>query len=504
MACYRRCLADVGPRGGGDSTVPVRNAATAADLGLSRKEIHEARIIRDAEEAEPGIVKKTLDEAIERGEERLFRTHYIPLRIRIPCARVCVRGPSHPLLSLRRGVRSWTTSVDISTLPQFRPGSARSSSSARTTTQHTLPLPRNSSASGLRSTTGITSSRHGPRSIRGTYLGIYVDESARTPSKALAEQLLTARRRQIERDRLSPPVEPSAPNRQGPTFLSAALAYMDAGGDERFLGTYDSDNGVWTGGLIPHFGEKPLAEIDQAAIDLAATKLYPQGSAPTRNRQVYTPVSAILKHAGIGFEIKRPKGWRGSKRTSWLQPEQAFALFKAADEVDTELAIFLTFLCYTGARLSDALHLTCDRLLLRDAFAYFEETKNGEPRGVHLPPYLVARLANHPRGLERGKLKVFRFRKSGRLYNLLSDTKEKAGPKLAGMTFHILCHTWATWMRRYAGLDTRGLVGTGRWRDEKSAARYEHVVASEEARKADKLPTPISISFLPPELPPDS
>lgn len=43
-------------------------------------------------------------------------------------------------------------------------------------------------------------------------------------------------------------------------------------------------------------------------------------------------------------------------------------------------------------------------------------------------------------------------------------------------------------MRRYGGLDTRGLVGTGAWASEKSAARYAHVVVSEEARKADRLP----------------
>ncbi|MGY2907033.1 hypothetical protein [Bradyrhizobium sp. URHC0002] len=32
---------------------------TAADIGLSRKEIHEARIIRDAENADPGIVRRS-------------------------------------------------------------------------------------------------------------------------------------------------------------------------------------------------------------------------------------------------------------------------------------------------------------------------------------------------------------------------------------------------------------------------------------------------------------
>src|SRR5690606_9633839 len=40
-----------------------------ADIGLTRKAIHEARQIRDAEEAQPGIVRKTLDAALDAGEE---------------------------------------------------------------------------------------------------------------------------------------------------------------------------------------------------------------------------------------------------------------------------------------------------------------------------------------------------------------------------------------------------------------------------------------------------
>lgn len=43
--------------------------STAADIGISRKEIHEARIIRDAEVAQPGIVRQTIDEALVKGEE---------------------------------------------------------------------------------------------------------------------------------------------------------------------------------------------------------------------------------------------------------------------------------------------------------------------------------------------------------------------------------------------------------------------------------------------------
>jgi hypothetical protein len=47
----------------------VEELIAAADIGLSHKEIHEARQIRDAEEVDPGIVRRTLDRLISSGEE---------------------------------------------------------------------------------------------------------------------------------------------------------------------------------------------------------------------------------------------------------------------------------------------------------------------------------------------------------------------------------------------------------------------------------------------------
>jgi len=43
--------------------------ATASELGLRHDQIHEARQLRDAESADPGIVRRTLDERLEQGEE---------------------------------------------------------------------------------------------------------------------------------------------------------------------------------------------------------------------------------------------------------------------------------------------------------------------------------------------------------------------------------------------------------------------------------------------------
>jgi hypothetical protein len=40
-----------------------------SDIGLDDKQLHEARIIRDAETAEPGVVRRTLDHAVSAGQE---------------------------------------------------------------------------------------------------------------------------------------------------------------------------------------------------------------------------------------------------------------------------------------------------------------------------------------------------------------------------------------------------------------------------------------------------
>jgi len=52
------------PRDVADPNIP-----SVSDLGLRRDEIHEARQIRDAEAADPGVVRRALDDRLERGEE---------------------------------------------------------------------------------------------------------------------------------------------------------------------------------------------------------------------------------------------------------------------------------------------------------------------------------------------------------------------------------------------------------------------------------------------------
>ena len=305
--------------------------------------------------------------------------------------------------------------------------------------------------------------------IRGTHFGVRVNRSSGARKKSLAEKV----RRKIERD-----IESGAlTGKSAAGFGAAAAAYRKAGGDNRFLRP-----------LILHFGDTPLDKIDQMAIDNAAAEIYPDTSAATRNRQVYTPTVAVLNRAGIERRIKRPLGWKSPKSVSWLEPHQAFGVLAAATTSTRNSACSCEF-CSIPACAWARPHRSIWRRSIWKGQPFISKTKNNEARRVYLPPDLVVALANHPRGLER-EGGLFRFHICGRLRTWLWFAIDRAGVSFPRRQrgFHLFRHTWATWMRRYGGLDTSGLLETGAWRDRSSAARYEHLDATEEAQKAKLLP----------------
>jgi integrase len=313
-------------------------------------------------------------------------------------------------------------------------------------------------------------------SARGTYLGQYVDRSTKARRRAVAAKIIKRWEWEIENDQFARPGDP--------TFASAALAYMKKGGERRFLTP-----------IIEHFGNTPLAHIDQATLDSAAVTLYPDAGPATLNRNFFTPAIAVLHSGGVSRAFDRPEGASGRTLNNFLWAEQVSAIVDEAAKLDLEFAILLLVLYYCGLRLSEALQSEVNNLRLKESFLYISHTKNEEPRGVFLPKPLIAALRLHPRGLNRPGQRIFKFHKGGHIYSLLRAAAAKAGVDLPErQAFHIFCHTYATLLRRHAKLDLRGLVGTGRWKDIKSTFRYAHAVASEEARRASLLP-PIRLSM---------
>jgi integrase len=333
--------------------------------------------------------------------------------------------------------------------------------------------------------------------IRGSHLGVSVETSARTSDERLARKQLGDLEAAIERGEY-PPAEPVR-RADAPTFLTAAVGYMESGGERRYVGP-----------LLDHFGETPLDAIDQAAIDEAARKLRPRGAPDYRNRTVYTPVSAILHHHygdAMPFRIRRPKGAKGRIVTDYLTPADADAILAAAAAIDAELALLLRLLLYTGIRVGEALALDWQFVQLAERTARVRWSKNDDPRELRLRADLAADLERHRDGRDHGR--VFRWRYGGRLKDLFLAAKLAAcgltlpprppkgtrghrrrlpAYKYDWVTLHTLRHTWASWMRRYGGLDVQGLVATGHWRDPTSARRYAHAAAREEWSRVDRLP----------------
>jgi integrase len=330
--------------------------------------------------------------------------------------------------------------------------------------------------------------------IRGSYLGFRVEVSSGTHKRSVALKQLKLIEECIEEHGQYPAPKPK-PHSGEPTFLSAAVAYMQAGGRRKYVAP-----------LIKHFGETPLKEIDQDAIDGAATAIYPHVSNPaTRNGYVYTPVSAVLHHA-LGDKcpvIRRPKGAKGRIKTDFMWPADAFAIIEEADKIDTEFGLYLRLLIYTGIRKSEGLNLLSADVHPEERAAWLRTSKNEDPRMLKLRLDIVAPLWNHLK--DRTDDRLFRFKDGGHFKHLLLRAKLAAcglpcpvrrptgwkppQHRHAFVGFHTFRHTWATWMRRYGGADVQGLAETGNWRDPKSAARYSHVVAREEWDRVDNLPS---------------
>jgi integrase len=329
--------------------------------------------------------------------------------------------------------------------------------------------------------------------IRGTYLGFRVEVSSGATKRSVALKQLKRIEECIEEHGQYPAPEPK-PRTGEPTFLSAAIAYMRDGGSRRYVAP-----------LVRRFGETLLADMTQKSIDDAATEMFPTGAPDYRNRAVYTPVIAILRHALKDDcpPFRRPKGAKGRTKKEFMWPNDASAIIDEADKIDPEFGLYLRLLLYTGIRKSEGLHALAADTKPEERAAWLRTSKNEDPRMLKLREDIVEPLAKHLEGHTGDRL--FKFNDGGHFKHLLLRAKlaacglpcPKRRPtgwvppqhRLSFVGFHTFRHTWATWMRRYGGADVQGLTETGNWRDPRSAARYSHVVAREEWDRVDNLPS---------------
>lgn len=314
--------------------------------------------------------------------------------------------------------------------------------------------------------------------IRGTIRGIRITESTGVSEKRFAEEIRAKRESEI--------LAQSIDGRRATTmFAEAALSYLRAGKSKRFLEP-----------IMTYFGSTSLARVDQDTIDAGARKLFPNASNATRNRQFFTPISAVLRHASrrgmcSPVILERPKVPR--PEFIWLRPDEAERLIEACSG---HLRPLIIFLLYTGARIGEALWTDWRDVDLIRGHVIFPKTKNGDARGVPLHPRVIATLANLP----HRDAEVFR-RPDGLPYERPKGTGDtSAGTRISkafagacrraeitGFSPHDCRHTWATW-HYAANRDIGALQRLGGWKSVAMVMRYAHVNVDELKHTIDRLP----------------
>ncbi len=312
--------------------------------------------------------------------------------------------------------------------------------------------------------------------VRGTYLKVSVFKSTGARTRSNAERF----KRKIERE-IEDGCYQSRP-RKRPTFADAAVIYLES---------CPKAEVPYVRRLVRYWKDTPLEDINQAAIGQCIKDIYPPGPDPeptprnsTINRLLLTQLSAVLnkaaKHELCGYmrieRLPMPKG-----RVRFAEPEEAEEIIEEGYRTYLDMGAMLIFLFYTGARVGEALKLEWPDVSLEHRHCILRDTKNGETYGCAINKRAWLALANLPH--RDGP--VFRFTDYPQAEWMLRGVRSRSGAE--DFTFHCCRHTFATWAIR-SGAGTKKLMEAGRWKDEKSCLRYQHVTSHEIRDLVERLP----------------
>lgn len=299
--------------------------------------------------------------------------------------------------------------------------------------------------------------------LRGTVAGQYIYESTQCSQRATADQIRIKREGEILKTHIH---GKSATL----TFASAALTYIELGGERRFLAK-----------IIRHFGpDTMLNDIDNGTVNDAARAIYPDAAPATINRQLITPISAVINMAA-DEGMTRHRRFKSRKTpktpTRWLTPEEAERLLACASD---HLRPIIMVLLGTGARTSEALGIEAAFYYPNTSEIWLPNVKNGVPRMLKLPSRAARALHHHtPPSVGRIFLTpknlpyVLRDNGGGQISRAFGLAVIAA--KLPGrVTPHTLRHTWATWYYS-ATRDFGGLLDLGGWQKPEMAQGYRKI-----------------------------
>lgn len=290
---------------------------------------------------------------------------------------------------------------------------------------------------------------------RGTVAGRRLRGSTGTADKATAQRIAAEKEARQWKGHLDGPEAVLS-------FAQAAMLYRSADKPTRFLAAVED---FWK--------DTPVRQITTGAVRQSALTLLPHASGATRNRQVIVPTQAIINHAA-SLDLCRPlkverfpvvKVEREHATWEWIEAFMAHA--------NPHLGALACFMFLTGARITEALSVTWEDVDLSARKALIRQTKVGAERRAHLPPALVAAIAN----IEGREGKVFRYSSRDTAAPQWDKAIRRAGIK--PLSFHACRHGFATAMLQ-AGIDPITVAKRGGWKSPAHVfATYGHALDDE-------------------------
>jgi integrase len=233
-----------------------------------------------------------------------------------------------------------------------------------------------------------------------------------------------------------------------------------------------------------YFKDTLVKDITAQSIRRMALDLYGHCTNASKNRLGLTPVQSVINHCAEAelcspVRIKRFKEEPKEKEPATLAWVEAFMR-----EAKPHLGAYALFMFLTGARPSEALAVDRARdLNLRDATVIIRQTKTvrdakagAKERVAHLPPMLVAALANLP--VVPGR-PLFVYRAYGAMVRTWSTVAARAG--IADLTPHCCRHGFATELLR-RGFTVHDVAWLGGWSSPAQILKtYGHAIKRREA-----------------------
>lgn len=280
--------------------------------------------------------------------------------------------------------------------------------------------------------------------LDGSIGGRRIRESTRTSVREEAVEIAAKRERQLFIEKTYGPEAVL-------TFGAATGHYLNAGKSRDYIAP-----------IFAKWEHRLVKDIRPGHVQDLARELYPNAGPATHNRQVITPVQAIINHSAkrglcspVRFErlrvVKRPPRVASE---AWLDAFMVHA-------PNPRIAALVQFMAMTGARVSEAVALDWRQVDIAGATATLLKTKGGDARVATLPGPLLDTLE----ALPHRKGKVFGYKSRQSIQSAWNTAEARAGIE------HIPPHDagrrmFATMMIR-SGVDAVTVAKAGGWKSQR-------------------------------------